>query len=163
MNGPPTPRQTFWIGVLALAGGLYFSLVGLAVLPVPGGRDNLHGPLWLALAIGVAAALAGVSALIQVAGGANARAELPRTSPRWMHVAQYLIFISLFVCLAALGSWVAFGAGDRQFSGSLPLHGSANEWVGRTVFGIGAVIAWFGAAAAVVIGARKLLRRNTTT
>ena len=162
MSGPPTPRQTFWIGALALAGGLYFSLVGLEALPVPGGRNNLHGPMWLALAIGLVFALAGLSALLQVAAGANAQGEMPEKSPRWMRAAQYLMAATLLMCLAMVGSWIAFGAGDRQFSGTLPVSGAANAWIGRIVFGIGALITWGAAIAFAVVGARKIFPRNTT-
>jgi len=32
-----TPTELRWIGIGVAAGGLYFLLVGLAILPVPGG------------------------------------------------------------------------------------------------------------------------------
>jgi hypothetical protein len=163
MSERATPRDVFWIGVAALAGGIYFCLVGLGVLPVPGGRNNLNGPLWLSLAIGLVIALAGLSALLQAAGRANERGELPDTAPRWMRAAQYLIVAALLMCLAMVGSWIAFGAGDRQFSGTLPISSpDANAWIGRAVFGIGALIVWAAAIAAAVVGARMVFRRNQT-
>ena len=164
MRDRATPRQTFWIGVAALAGGSYLGLVGLGVLPIPGGPRNLHGPLWLVLAIGLAVTLAGLSALLQVAGGANDRGELPEHSPRWLRVVQYLIVVVLFLCFAAVGSWIAFGGGERHFSGTLMLFGAhVDEWIGRVAFGFGALITWAAAIAVAVIGARKLLGRNNPT
>ena len=162
MSEQATPRQTFWIGALALAGGLYLSLVGLGVLPIPGGPRNLHGPLWLILVIGLAVTLAGFAALLQAAGHANDRGELPDSSPRWMRAVQYLIFVTLFLCFATVGVWIAFGAGERRFSGTLLVFGAnADEWIGRAAFGIGALITFAAAIAAAVTGARKIFRRNS--
>ena len=131
------------------------------MLPVPGGRGNLHGPLWLGLAVGIVFALAGLSALLQVAAGANAQGELPETSPRWMRAAQYLLVAALLMGLAMIGSWIAFGAGERHFSGTLPVSGAANASIGRVMFGIGALIAWAAAIAFAVTGARKIFPRDT--
>jgi hypothetical protein len=39
---------------------------------VPGGRSNLHGPLWIALLIGIAVFFAGIRALMQDIDRANA-------------------------------------------------------------------------------------------
>jgi hypothetical protein len=44
--------------------------------------------------------------------------------------------------LAAAITWVAFGPGERRFSGSLPLTGNANEFAGRGLFGFGAAMMW---------------------
>ncbi|MFH1343254.1 MAG: hypothetical protein ABIL01_18910 [Pseudomonadota bacterium] len=162
MSERATPRDVFWIGAAALAGGLYFSLVGLGMLPVPGGRGNLHGPLWLALAVGIVFALAGLSALLQAAADANAQGELPEKSPRWMRAAQYLIAVLLLMGLATIGSWIAISPGERHISGTLPMSGAANAWIGRAVFGIGALITWAAALAFAVVGARKIFLRDTT-
>jgi len=85
----------------------------LAVLPVPGGRSNLHGPLWIALLIGIAVFLAGVCALIQASPRECRRRPAP-DAPQWIRVAQYLIGVALFVAFVLIGSWVAFGNGRAR-------------------------------------------------
>ena len=106
---PATPRELRWIGAGAAAVGLYFMLVGLGVVPVPGGPRNLHSPLWIVLLIGLAFFLGGAAVLIQVIGRANASGELPSDAPQWMRVVQYLIGVAIFASFALVGSWVAIG------------------------------------------------------
>lgn len=161
MEQPATPREARWIGAGAAAVGLYFMLVGLGLLPVPGGPRSLHGPLWIVLAVGLAFFLAALGVLVQVVGRANASGDLPAAAPLWLRAVQYLIFVTIFACFALIGSWVAFGPGGRSFSGSFLFFGhAANELIGRAVFGFGAVICWLSTLAVAVVGARKLLGRS---
>jgi hypothetical protein len=61
------------------------------------------------------------------------------------------------VSLGAIGTWVAFGPGERKFSSSIPfLPAWLNEPIGRTVFGIGAILIWIILIASAVVGARRL-------
>jgi hypothetical protein len=77
-----------------------------------------------------------------------------------MRMGQYLIGVAIFASLAAIGSWIAFGPGERAFSGSIGfVAGDVGAIVGRIVFGTGAVIAWLGAIAFAVSGTRNLLGR----
>lgn len=156
---PATPREMRWIGTGVAAFGLWLMLVGLGVLPAPGGPGNLHGPLWLVLAAGLAFFLAGAAVFVQVLGRANEAGEFPADTPMWMRVAQYLIGVAIFACFALIGSWIAFGGGPRTFSGGFMFFGdAANVSIGRIVFGFGAIICWLGTIAFAVAGARKLLR-----
>jgi hypothetical protein len=156
-----TPRDMRWIAAGAVAAGLYLALVGLEILPVPGGRGNLHGPPWLVVLIGLAVFLAGVAAFLQALGHAHATGDLPADAPRWMRVAQYLIVVVLFASFAVMGSWVAFAGDPDQFSGGLPFVGAAiNVVIARIAFGFGALICWLGTIAVAVSGARKLCRRR---
>src|SRR3954454_12196895 len=100
----PVTMKSIGIG-LGIA-GLYGVLIGLGVVPVPGGRDNLHGPLWLATLIGLVVLLAGAACLIQALGRADINAELPADAPLWMRTAQYLIGTTLLASFALLGTWV---------------------------------------------------------
>jgi len=58
---------------------------------------------------------------------------LPPDSKRRDLLAKLLV-----TCFALTFDWVAFGPGERQFTGSLGLV--SNEWVGRTLFGAFAVL-----------------------
>jgi hypothetical protein len=141
------------IGAACTAIGLYFVLVGLAVLPVPGGERNLHAPLWVVAAAGSTFLLGGLALILQIVGGANAQGELPKGAPGWIKTTQVLFVLGIFVAFAATTTWVAFGPGERQFSGNVPLAGRANEIVGRVVFGIGAIAMWLGVL--IVFGAAR--------
>jgi hypothetical protein len=155
-----TPQDMRFIGIAATAVGLYFTLVGLEVLPVPGGRSNLHGPLWLALLIGLVVFLAGVAALIHLIGRANATGDLPADAPFWMRAAQYIIGVAIFACFAIIGSWVAFAGEARYFSGGVPFLGALNVSIARIAFGFGALICWLATIGFAISGARKLFGRD---
>jgi hypothetical protein len=74
---------------------------------------------------------------------------------------QYLIGVAIFASFGAIGSWIAFGPGERAFSGSFFfLSGEANAAVGRIAFGIGAVIVWICTIGLAVLGTRRFLGRG---
>jgi hypothetical protein len=153
---PTTPKSNYFYAALAAATGAYFFAVGARLLPIPGGPSNLNGPLWLILCAGLAFFLAGVAIAIQTLGHANAGGELPAGAPRWMRAAQYLIALTIFVCFGAIGSWIAFGPGERQFSGTFMFADPAtNAIIGRAAFGVAAVMIWLCTAAMVAFGIRR--------
>jgi hypothetical protein len=147
------PKEAIAIGLLVAAIGLYFMAVGAGLLPIPGGKKNLHAPLWVVLFCGVPFFLGGVTVLLHGLARTGASGELPVGAPFWMHAAQYLIGIAIFASFAVIGSWVAIGGDDRGFSGP----GGAS--VARVMFGIGAVIVWLATVGYAVQGARKLAAR----
>jgi hypothetical protein len=149
------PTQKIVIGLATGAFGLYILLVGLALLPVPGGARNLHAPFWVAALAGLVFLLGGVSVLVQAIGRANDDAELPADASSWMIVLQYGSVVAICACLAAIGSWVAFAPGERTFSGA-----SSGETIGRVVFGIGAVITWLMTLAFAIAAMRRFQRRR---
>jgi hypothetical protein len=149
------------IGIVAGSAGLYFLLVGAGVLRVPGGPGNLNGPVWLLFCAGLAFFLAGAAILLQAFGRANDQGEFPADAPSWLPVMQYLIGIAIFAAFGAIGSWIAFGPGERAFSGSFFfLPGEANAAVGRAAFGVGAVIVWICTIGFAVLGGKKLFGRS---
>ena len=97
---PATSRETRIVGAAAAAFGFWLVLVGLGVLPVPGGPRNLHGPLWMVLAAGLAFFLAGLAIVLQMWGRADSGGELPADAPAWMVAAQYLLCVAIFLCFA---------------------------------------------------------------
>jgi hypothetical protein len=161
----PTPasiRSNYYMAALAAATGAYFMVLGAGLLPIPGGLRNLHGPQWLVACIGLAFFLASIAIVVQTLGHADDTGTLPANAPRWMSVVQYSISFAIFACFGAIGSWVAFGPGEREFSGSfLFFDRVTNAAIGRTAFGIGAVIIWLCMAAVLASGIRKFFDRNT--
>jgi hypothetical protein len=72
-----------------------------------------------------------------------------------------LLSLAIVVSLAAIGTWVAFGPGAREFSSPVPfLPVWLNERIGRTVFGAGAILTWIVVIVMVVTGARSLRGRK---
>jgi hypothetical protein len=142
-----TEKPPLWIGLLCTGVGLYFMLVGVGVLPIPGGPRNLHGPLWIVVCAGLAFFLGGATVTMQVLGGADENGEFPPDAPAWMKIAQHLFGVAIAVSFAAIGTWIAIAPGERQFGGNVPLVGSTGEIIGRTAFGLGAAIVWLFALA----------------
>ena len=64
--------------------------------------------------------------------------------------------------LAIIGTYVAIGSGPRAFSPSAPFveMQTTGEILGRTVFGLGAVIVWIIVIALTVGTVRKLFDRR---
>ena len=107
--------------------------------------------------------LAGVAIAIQTLCPSNAIGELPADAPRWLRLVQYLIAVAIFCCFGAIASWIAFGPGERQFSGTF-MTGNAtiDAAIGRTAFGVGAVIIWLCTAAVIGSGIRRVFDQGTT-
>jgi hypothetical protein len=149
------------LGALATTAGLYFTLVGTGVLPVPGGPGKLHAPLWVITCAGLIFFFAGGAVLLQGIGRANASGALAPDAPFFLHVAQHLIAVGIFACFAMIASWIAVFGEARRFSGSMSFLGvgfgvDTGVAVARAAFGIGALIAWIGTIALAVSAARKL-------
>jgi hypothetical protein len=155
---PATKAEMLVIGMIAAGAGIFFMLVGLGVVPVP--KKSLHAPLWVVFCAGVPFFLGGGALLMHLAaGGKPDERDLPRNAPYWMRVAQYLAMLTIFAAFAVIGSWIAFGPGERAISMSMPFYsGPADELIGRTAFGIGAVITWLCTITVAVSGAKKLRR-----
>ncbi|MCF8476555.1 MAG: hypothetical protein K9G60_05970 [Pseudolabrys sp.] len=146
------PKHKIAIGLICGAFGLYIVLIGFNVLPVPGGRDRLHAPLWVAICAGLIFFLAGLTAFIQGIGRANANGELPADAPAWMAMLQYGSVPAIWACFAVIGTWIAFGPGEHAFTRT-----GSYETLGRIAFGIGAVIVWL-CALAFAVGALRRYR-----
>jgi hypothetical protein len=154
-------KEMLLIGCIAGLAGLYFLLVGAGVLPIPGGPRNLHAPLWVVLAAGLAFFLGGTAVVLQAFGCANEQGEFPVGAPFWLRATQYLIGVAILASFGTIGGWIAFGPGERAFSGSLGfLSGNVSDAIGRTAFGLGALMIWLAAIGFAVAGARKLFRRS---
>ncbi|MDH3734113.1 MAG: hypothetical protein OEU54_11290 [Gemmatimonadota bacterium] len=140
-NGQKAP---VWFGAIFVLAGCAIIGVGGGIIPVD--PSSVHAPGWVIVLCGVVFALGGVMACL---GGDGAGDET-------LNAALALLFM---VCLASAFSWVAFGPGERQFSGGgsvgpVGAGGSVGETVGRVAFGFGSVLMW----AFVLAIASKLLK-----
>jgi hypothetical protein len=153
----PRDRTLLAIGGLTAAGGFYLLLAGLGLAPPPG---PLHGPLWIGACAGFAFMIAGLGVIIRGAArmGDN-DTEMPPGTPHWLDVIYSLMGVAVAASLAAIGSWVAFGGGERHFSISGFLSGPGSEVIGRSVFGFGAILSWLIVAVFARMSLRKIFGR----
>lgn len=122
-----TPGAALLFGLLFVASGVFPMLAAFDVGPL--GREDIQGPPWLGF----------------VAGGTFVAAGLAIIAGPRALLLNGLFAILALAGLAALGNWVAFGAGARACSGSLALpwlwgEGDFSGLACRIPFGLGAVI-----------------------
>ncbi len=122
-----TPGAALLIGLLFVASGIVPMLAAFDIGPL--GREDIQGPPWLGFVAGGTFVAAGLSII------AGPRAALLGS----------LFAVLALAGLAALGNWVAFGAGERVCSGSLslPWLWGESDFSGlacRIPFGLGALI-----------------------
>jgi hypothetical protein len=159
---PASSRTRFVCGLLAVAIGVFFLLIGLGVVPV--NPRSVHGPLWIVSAAGIAFMLAGISIAVGAIHGVSETGDLPKDAGWWMRLFYTVTGVIIAGALASIGSWVAFGPGPRNFSGTglFLLSPEAGDVVGRILFGFGAVLTWLCTIAIAVSGARKLFSGKST-
>jgi hypothetical protein len=132
---PPAPidKTAIACALLAAAIGLFYILFSLGVIHVSGGGSP-QGSTWLGVCIGLAFFAGGLAVIIQTIervtvapdGDPSAR------TPTWARVAMHGLALMVTVCLAAIGLWVAFGPGPRQFTSNMPFVGQRiSETIGR--------------------------------
>lgn len=157
---PGSAKELLFIGLFAIAMGVITVLIAGGVIPAKPAKGP-HAPMWLAVISGSIFLLAGAAIVLRaLAGGTAHDGELPADAPFWLRLVYYIIGLAVVGALAAIGTWVAFGPGERAFSVTIPFlgEGPANEWIGRAAFGAGAVITWLLFVAFAVSWWRKLKR-----
>ena len=121
-------RAQIVLGVLLMLAG--FAIIALAIGWIPYPPEKFNAPPWVVGAAGAVFMLAGPLMLIPDAGNSAPGAFLGAA------------MTSLF---ALVGSWVAFGPGEREFSSGVArtagsIGTSVGEYAGRAIFGVGAII-----------------------
>jgi hypothetical protein len=159
---PASPADVVGIGIVFATGGTYFVLVAMGVLPEPS-ESVAHAPAVIILAIGLAFLFAGLTCMVRAkAGMTDHESDVPDSAPRWTKVSYRVLAIGAAGALAIIGIWVAIGSGPRAFTVSAPFAEmqTAGELIGRTVFGLGAVIVLIYAVALTVGTVRKMFDRS---
>ena len=149
-------------GLIAMSMGIFPVLIGLGVVPTRPG----DAPGWIGLLAGAMFILAGAAVIVRGAfqGGGEAERDLPAAAPGWLRTTYYLLGMATAVTLAAIGSWVAFGPGERNFAEAIPFLGNGliNETIGRAAFGLGACLVWLFVIVLAINGVRLILDRRKT-
>jgi hypothetical protein len=124
-----SPWAIAFYSLLCFAPGAF--LLGIATDAVPYDPAKVHAPAWV---LAIAGAMFIACGFVVLANGFQRAAWVGR-------VAGPCVLLGL----AAIANWVAFGDGDRHFSGGLEIAGTSasgpvNEVTGRAAFGFAALL-----------------------
>ena len=154
-----SPKAAVALGLLLVLMGFLGIGVALRIIPVDASGET---PQWVGVAAGLAFVLAGAAIIVgfAIAGGAAPDGDLPPGTPFAVRLTQYLLGLGIVGLLTAIGAWVAFGPGHRQFTiTGLPVVGPrTGEALGRAAFGVGTVLSAVVFIALAVVSARRLRR-----
>jgi len=154
-----SPHDVIGVGIAFAVAGLYVMLGAAGYAPMP----ESNSPAFIGFCAGAAFLFAGLTCMVRArAGMLNMETEIPDGAPRWMQVSYRVLAIGAAGALAIVGTYVAIGSGPRAFSLSAPFveMPTTGEAIGRTVFGLGAVIVWIIVIALTVGTVRKLFDRR---
>jgi hypothetical protein len=166
-NSPQlTPRSAILFGLVFMAAGIPPVLAALGLLPFPLTRGT---PAWVGVCAGLLFILGGAAIIngYALAGGAGPDGDLPPGTSFGVRLAQYLFGLGICGLLTAIAGWIAFGKGERHFSTTLNLpfltrHGIGNEWMGRVVFGLAAILVAVFTLVLSVVSVRRLRNARKT-
>src|SRR4029079_18248873 len=114
---PASAADVLGVGIAFAAGGGYFILVEMGVLPQPS-ESVAQAPTAIIVAIGLAFLFAGLTCVVRARSGATALdGDLPDNAPRWTRLSYRALAIGTAGALAIIGAWVAIGSGPRAFGG----------------------------------------------
>jgi hypothetical protein len=157
-----SPHDVIGVGVAFSAAGLYLMLGAAGYVPMPEGNSP-NSPAFIGFCAGAAFLFAGLTCMVRArAGMLNVETEMPDGTPRWRQVSYRVLAIGAAGALAIIGTYIAIGSGPRAFSlsASLVEMQTTGEAIGRTVFGLGAVIVWIMVIALTIGTVRKLFDRR---
>ena len=126
-----------WFGLLFMAVGSFIIFSALDIIPTD--ESSFYAPRWVVAAAGWLFFAAGLTVSLM-----DSRLDVFRQS-WWFYWMHGLAGLSIIFMFAFLLNWVAFGPGEREFSGGISIpfitisFDKANEFLGRVVFGIGAL------------------------
>jgi hypothetical protein len=154
-----SPYEIVGLGSAFVAAGLYFMLGSGGIVPMP----EANGPAFVVFCAGAAFLFAGLTCMVRARAGMHDRAtDVPAGAALWLKLAYRALGIGVAGALATIGTWIAIGSGPRAFTVSGPFGEmkTSGQTLGRTVFGLGAVIVWIYVIALTVGTVRKLINRG---
>lgn len=154
---PQTPGNQdggLWMGLIAMAAGGFIILVSADI--IPSDDSAFSAPRWIAGMAGLAFFSAGIILFFR-----DIRFEFFRDKLTFRLI-QFIVIGVLLTSFAIIPTWIAFGPGDREFSGgiSLPFFSMTQDqsaMSGRIVFGCGAFITDTIAIIYWISGFRRLI------
>lgn len=160
------PLTGLLMGALFLLPGVMIIFIALDWIEVDPSR--FHAPRWVVGVLGGMFALSGLGSLYY--GIRNALyGSSEHRSDRQFPVVSWLLGLVIMGGLALTFAWVAFGPGERAFSGSVGIGGvgvgdsAPSELFGRAMFGAVAFLSGMFAIWGLIYGLRKLRSRPGRT
>jgi hypothetical protein len=163
-------RLHIFCGLFAAALGAFMvagasGLLGIEMHPTDG------EPQWVGIFCGAIFLAGGLAVIVQSLPAAKPMPDgsLSPDAPLWIQRISFALCMFIVGSFVAIFAWIAFGSGERHFSGGASFggvqvtgtfSGHANEWFGRAAFGAGAVLAGVMFIAFLIGGTRRLLRRD---
>ena len=149
-----SPHDVIGVGIAFSAAGLYVMLGTAGYVPMP----ESNSPAFIGFCAGAAFLFAGLTCMVRAHAGILNIESVPRRTP----VSYRMLAIGATGALAIIGTFVAIGSGPRAFNLSAPFveMQAAGDVVGRSVFGLGAVIVAIYVIALTVGTVRKLFDRD---
>jgi hypothetical protein len=140
MRGSPLRRDNLLVGIFTIGIGGSILLVSLDIIRAP--DSSFHAPRWIAGLAGGVFVLAGLSVLFRELSDLFTWSE---SLSGYLRTIQKMLVILIVASMAGIANWVAFGPGERSFSGSagggsLKVFFNGGDVMGRIVFGIGAIL-----------------------
>ncbi len=110
-------RHDVGLGIAFAAAGVYFMLVGLGVLPMPGGT-TAHAPAAIIVRgrPGVPVRRPDLRGPRQGRDDRHGRATCPTARRCWTRLSYRVLGIGVAGALATIGTWIAIGSGPRAFT-----------------------------------------------
>lgn len=129
MGKRETQIPPLWFGAIFVLAGGFIAAIGAGWVEVD--PSSVHAPGWVLQLVGLVFMLGGAMCYTHVLGKR----------------VQDGLGVLMMVAFAAVFSWVAFGPGERQFSGGVSVGpasagGRPGEWTGRIAFGFGSLLLW---------------------
>lgn len=156
-----SPKEAIAYGLLCVAVGLAIALVPTGILPTSNATTD-QTPHWVVYCAALVFILGGFALIVgfALAGSAGPDGDLPPDTPRWIYLMQHLLGLGIVGSMGAIVSWVSFGSGPREFTGTTSFTGthSVSEIVGRIAFGFGAIFVWLFFIALAVRAGRRILK-----
>lgn len=138
MDDKQNTQGSLWFGLLFAAAGALIMLVAIDVIHSP--EESFNAPRWVVLVAGLCFFGAGVYVSFSDPRFDGIKDEW------WYRIIVTAALAAIPLSLIAVLNWVAFGPGEREFSGgvSLPFISifteNSSQIMGRCVFGTSAVL-----------------------
>lgn len=145
---PVSSLGNLFAAFFCVGAGLFILAISAGIIHVD--PSTVHAPYWIVGACGIVFVFGGLILLAR--------------HYSWARGVQTVLGPAIFILLATVLNWIAFGPGERQFSGTISLPFSAyssraSELTGRIVFGIFAVILDVLIVYILIMALRRIMRR----
>lgn len=134
----PVKSGMIWFGLFSMSMGLIPILSAADIILTD--ESSFNAPRWVVSLAGFVFISAGISVTLMDPIFDAIREKW------WFTYLNHLGWYGVLLCMVIILNWVAFGPGERQFSGGISIPfitiwtDRASEWSGRVVFALSALL-----------------------